>query len=284
MKGYYISVNWARYSTSIVVNYLDTSTVKISKKLNKTTLPSDMIFTKAYSSTSYEQVEKLTREFNIHYRYCIGSLIYLLSTRVDFSFTIHKLAKFPSNPGKVHFGGLVNLLRYIRDNKTLDLNYYADMKDARLSDLMIQASINTENQLMAFSYSSWKYFPYTVRSTGAYIIFYQGGPIDHGTYVPGPFYQSGAESEYNAACTAVMDLARLRLLIHDFLNKDPYIVPEEAPLIIFYSKSRVCMAKNGKDTKHTRNIARSVHFVRNGEKFKMHRIDWCEGGLKLADI
>ena len=26
------------------------------------------------------------------------------------------------------------------------------------------------------------------------------------------------------------------------------------------------------------------HFVSNGEKCKMHKIDWCEGGLQLADI
>ena len=44
------------------------------------------------------------------------------------------------------------------------------------------------------------------------------------------------------------------------------------------------MANNGKDTKHTRHITRIMHFVRNGEKCKMHKIDWCEGGLQLADI
>ena len=44
------------------------------------------------------------------------------------------------------------------------------------------------------------------------------------------------------------------------------------------------LPKSGKYTKHTRHIVRRMYFVRNGEKFKMHRIDWCEGGLKLADI
>ena len=81
-----------------------------------------------------------------------------------------------------------------------------------------------------------------------------------------------------------MALAHLRMLIHELLNKDTYIVPEEDPLIILDSKSDVCMAKNGKDTKHTRHIARRVHFKRNGENWKMHKIDWCEGGLQLADI
>ena len=53
-----------------------------------------MIFTKGDASTSDEQVEKLTMEFNIHYRDSIGSLIYLLSLRVDLSFAIHKLENF----------------------------------------------------------------------------------------------------------------------------------------------------------------------------------------------
>ena len=81
-----------------------------------------------------------------------------------------------------------------------------------------------------------------------------------------------------------MALAHFRMLILDLLNKDPDIVPEEAPLIVLDSKSSMCMAKNGKDTKHTRHIARRMHFVRNGENCKMHKIDWCEGGLQLADI
>ena len=88
--------------------------------------------------------------------------------------------------------GLIHILRYIRDNKTLGLQYYADMNDATVTYLLIQASIKTENHLMGFSDYSWKNCPDTGRSTGAYIIFYQGGPIDHGTHVPGPVDQSSA--------------------------------------------------------------------------------------------
>ena len=62
------------------------------------------------------------------------------------------------------------------------------------------------------------------------------------------------------------------------------MVPKEAPLIVLDSKYSMCMAKNGKDTKHTRHIAIRMHFVRNGENCKMHKIDWCEGGMQLADI
>ena len=70
----------------------------------------------------------------------------------------------------------------------------------------------------------------------------------------------------------------------NFLNKYSDIVPEEYSLIILDIKSDVCMAKSGTNTKHTRNISIKVHFVRNSEKWKMHKIHWCDGGLKLADI
>ena len=137
---------------------------------------------------------------------------------------------------------------------------------------------------MAFSDSSCQDCPDTGRSTRAYIIFYQGFPIDHGTHVPVPVAQYSAETEYNAACTAGMVLAHFRMLIHELLNKDPDMNPKEAHLIFLDSKYAMCMAKNGKDTKHTIHISRKIHLVRNGEKCKMHKIDWCEGGLQLADI
>ena len=192
MKDHSISTDKARYDTYIVANYLDTDAVKTSTKFYKTTFPSDMIITKDDASTSDEQVEKLTRELNIHYRYCIGSFIYLLSTRVDLSFEVHKLAKFSSNLGKVHFKGLVNLLRYIMDNKNSGLKYYTVMNDAPLSDLLRQNSIMNESQLISFSDYIWKYFTDTGISTGAHFIFSQVGIIDHGTNVTEPVAQSSS--------------------------------------------------------------------------------------------
>ena len=84
---------------------------------------------------------------------------------MDLSFAVHKLAKFSANPGKVHFEGLIHLLKYIRYRKTLVLKYYAYLNDAPVTDLLRQANIKTKNHLMAFSCSSWKDCPDTGRST-----------------------------------------------------------------------------------------------------------------------
>ena len=57
-----------------------------------------------------------------------------------------------------------------------------------------------------------------------------------------------------------MDLAHFRMLINESLNNNPYIVPEEYPLIILDIKSAVCMANNSNDKKYTRNIESIMHF------------------------
>ena len=63
------------------------------------------------------------------------------------------------------------------------------MNDTPVTDLLIQASLKPENHLMKFSDCIWKNCPDTDRIIIAYIIFYQCGPIDHGTHVPGPVAQ-----------------------------------------------------------------------------------------------
>ena len=69
---------------------------------------------------------------------------------------MHKLAKVLENSDNVHFEGKTYILRYIRDNNILGLNYYSDINDEPVYDLLRQVSIKTENQLMDFSDSSWQ--------------------------------------------------------------------------------------------------------------------------------
>ena len=56
MKYNSILVDQGIYSTSIVAKYLDTETVRTSTNFYNTTLPYDMISTKADESTSDEKV------------------------------------------------------------------------------------------------------------------------------------------------------------------------------------------------------------------------------------
>ena len=73
-------------------------------------------------------------------------------------------------------------------------------------------------------------------------MFYQGGPIDHCTYFPGPVGQYSSESEYNVAYTSVMDIGHFSMINNEFLNKYLYMVPETSRQIILDRNSSVCMA------------------------------------------
>ena len=128
-----------------------------------------------------------------------GVVNFFLSTRVDLCFVVHKLEIFSSDTVRVHFEGLVNLLRYIRDNNNLGLKYYSNIDYLPLYELLIQARIKTENQFMVFYDLRWRDLPDTGRSTVSCFLFCQGVTIMHCTYAPGLIYQYGDLSEYNSA-------------------------------------------------------------------------------------
>ena len=65
------------------------------------------------------------------------------------------------------------------------------------------------------------------------------------------------------------------------LDKYPDKVPEEDTRVILDSKYAVFMSNNDKYTNNTRHISRRVYILRNGKKFKIQKIVWCEEGLQL---
>ena len=91
-------------------------------------------------------------------------------------------------------------------------------------------------------------------------MFYQGGPIDNLTHVPGTVAEYSSESEYTAAFTAEMYLAHFMMLHNDFLSKDTDMLPEQSPIIIFDGKPAVFMAKSGKNTKHQTHFQKNAFF------------------------
>ena len=132
---------------------------------------------------------------------------------------------------------------------------------------------------MVFSDYIWQDCPDTGRITYSYILFYQVGTIDRFTHVPGPVAQSSNEIKYNSAFTAVMTLSRFIIINNELMNKYTYVFPKQSHIIILDRKSSLCMAPNGKDTKHTRYIDRIMYLFRNFEEFNLHKTLWCEVGL-----
>ena len=111
----------------------------------------------------------------------------------------------------------------------MGLKYYSKIEDELLSEILIQASINTENQLMMFFDSRFQECLDNDRSTGAYILFIK---VDQ--------------------------------WIIEHILQMPLI--EQTPPIILDSNSTIWMDNMGKDNKNIRHISTIIHFVINGEE------------------
>src|SRR5262249_2096260 len=57
------------------------------------------------------------------YRSLIGSLLYLIATRLDIMYVTSFLSRFMHQPSKIHLGATRRVLRYIRGTSDFGLNF-----------------------------------------------------------------------------------------------------------------------------------------------------------------
>ena len=65
----------------------------------------------------------------------------------------------------------------------------------------------------------------------------------------------------------------------ELMNSDRDLVIEQTTLIMFYGKSTLRKANNGKATKHTKHITRRNNFLINGKECNIYKRIYCEGGM-----
>ena len=98
------------------------------------------------------------------------------------------------------------------------------------------------------------------KSTGCYMIFFQGGLVDFSSLVPTPITMPSAEAEINMMTVGAMATNYLRQVLCDVLHDNPehlLTVP-----ILTDSKSGIFITQNDRDTNRTRHIQRRWLYVR----------------------
>ncbi|MGH7954439.1 MAG: reverse transcriptase domain-containing protein [Gloeomargaritales cyanobacterium] len=278
-----ITVDQSRYAKAITRRYTDQLNTHLFSKYNRT-LPPNWIASKEDCSITNQDSANLENYYNLDYQSCTGALIYLNFTRPDIVFAVMKLVKFNNQPGKLHFKALIHLLGYLRDNADFGIKYFSNLQDAPVTKLLQDNNITPRRDLFSFSDSSWQDCPDTGRSTGSYLVFYQGGVVDHSSFIPEPVAMSSGEAEYNAACVTCMATSHIRMIVNEMssLNcADPQ--KQEPVLIILDNEAAICMSKSLKDTKRTRHIDRRIHYVRHGIKAGLHKLTYIPANHQLAD-
>ena len=208
------------------------------------------------------------------------TLIYLsFGTRPDITFAIVKLAKYAHSPGDCHYKALIWLVGYIHKFPNKAIHFYSDINSSPIGKILHQSKISlNDNLTVTFTDASWQDDVDTGRSTGGYIIFKSGGPIDHRCHLPIPIALSTGEAEYLAAsvaCTAAQHIRMMNYNLYHLTDQD--YIPENtetypASNIILDSAAAIAIAQSDKDTKRTRHILRRYHFVRQGSALGQHQL------------
>ena len=130
--------------------------------------------------------------------------------------------------------------------------------------MLKENKITPSRKLFTLTDSSWDDDFDTSRSTRGYIIFYQGGVVDHSSSMPIPVAMSSAEAEYNQACLECMATGNMHMTLNHIEGIQEGSKEYIPVHILMDNKSAVYMSVSIKDTKNAHHIHRIFHFVKQG--------------------
>lgn len=288
---YSCSIDQYRYTKTILKKYCPETAPFGIPPHRATPAPPKYIFSKEHRPTEEEQKQIDVDYEGLHYRSAVCSLLYLaLGTRGDILFIVNKLAKACVAPGKEDFKALLWLFGYLRAEPAWGSKFYSDMKESPVNNLVKKHILKTSD-IIVFTDGAWQDCPDTGRSTTGFLIYYQGGVIEANSSLQVPVAMSSCEAEVMASCSGCMAAAHIHMLLYDmkYLGTKDYnctkpALPDPPTIIMVDNQAAVQMSLNDKLTKHTRHISRRFHYVTQGAKKNLHKLEWCPGEDMLADI
>jgi hypothetical protein len=163
-------------------------------------------------------------------------------------------------PGRVHFKLLLHHLQCHRERG--GVKFYSNNALSPLHNYLTttQNSIHNNSPIVCFTDSSFQDCPDSGRSTGAYLIFMQGGVVDVASFMPSLVAHSTCEAEYCTCSLGAMAAFYIRKIYNKLHGLDPdhhLTIPNGVD-----SQSAIDTANSNKETQRTRHIARRIHFVR----------------------
>jgi len=122
----------------------------------------------------------------IFHQHLVGSLIYVITTRLDISYAVHQVSQFMSSPRHLHFAAVHRIIRYLKGSSTCGLFF------PKASSL----------QLMAYSDVDWAICSDTRRSTTGWCMFLGDALISWKCKKQDRVSKSSTEAEYRSMSVA----------------------------------------------------------------------------------
>ncbi len=130
----------------------------------------------------------------------IGSLLYImLGTRVDIAFAVIKLARFASNPNKIHFTAVKRVYKYLKGTIDYGITYYK----------------NSNRYISGYCDADYAGDLANAKSTSGYIILLAGGIISWKSKLQSIIAQSTTEAEYIAINAVIKEAVYIKALLEE---------------------------------------------------------------------
>ena len=200
----------------------------------------------------------------LQYSQVIGSLMYLMNaTRPDIAYSVSKLSRYTSNPGKDHWEALVRVLRYLKYTITYGLHY-----------------TKYPPVLEGYSDANWISDNTETKSTSGYVFTLGGAAISWKSSKQTCIARSTMESEFIALDKAAEEVEWLR----NFLEDIPvWHKPVTAICIHCDSMAAQARAKSNIYNGKSRHIRRRHNTIKQLLSSGVISIQYIKSKANLAD-
>ncbi|KAH9794830.1 hypothetical protein KPL71_005024 [Citrus sinensis] len=200
------------------------------------------------------------------YRSLVGGLQYLVLTRPDIAYSVHKLNQYLSAPTLQHWLACKNVLRYLQATITYGLY------------IQQEGTLETIG-LTRYSDADWASDIDDRKSIGAYCIFLGNNLISWSSKKQAIVAKSSTESEYRALSAASSELTWLQSLCYELK-----IIKLPTPVLWCDNQSAGDLAKNPVFHSKTKHIELDVHYIRDKVLNKELEVRCIPTEEQVADV
>lgn len=221
-------------------------------------------FTAADSPSTPEQHAEMQ---SVPYINSVGALMYLaVSTRPDIAYTVSKLARFNSNPGKTHWAAVKHLFRYLKGTMDLKLTYGPNRSpSAELFSTFSDADYGMDID--------------SGRSTGGYMVRIGSGAVNWSSKLQPVVSLSTTEAEYIAAVEAGKEVAWMRNLLTELGYS---FTSPSTPHMDNNSAIQVC--KNPEHFTRLKHMNLRLYWLRDAVQDGLLKPEFCPTAEMAADL